>query len=81
MEQKNRETYLLEVLSFVKFRYDHRVIRRELEEHKGGYNGIGWKNINEISPDAKELEIRYGDLRLWIDLETGEVRDNEKTKA
>lgn len=48
---------------------------------KGGYNGIGWRNINEIPPDAKELEIRYGELRVWVDLETGEVRDNEKTKA
>ena len=33
MEDKKWETYLDEVLSFVKFKYDHKAIRRELAEH------------------------------------------------
>lgn len=33
MAEKRWENYLDEVLSFVKFKYDHRAIRRELEEH------------------------------------------------
>ena len=33
MEEKRWENYLNEVLSFVKFKYDHRAIRRELTEH------------------------------------------------
>lgn len=33
MDEKRREQYLDEVLSFVKFKYDHKAIRRELAEH------------------------------------------------
>lgn len=33
MAEKRWESYLDEVLSFIKFKYDHRAIRRELEEH------------------------------------------------
>lgn len=33
MEEKRWENYLNEVLSFVKFKYDHKDIRRELTEH------------------------------------------------
>ena len=33
MDEKRWETYLDEVLSFVKFKYDHKAIRRELAEH------------------------------------------------
>ena len=33
MDEKKWEMYLDEVLSFVKFKYDHRAIRRELVEH------------------------------------------------
>ena len=33
MDEKKWETYLDEVLSFVKFKYDHKEIRRELTEH------------------------------------------------
>ena len=33
MDEKKWETYLDEVLSFVKFKYDHKDIRRELAEH------------------------------------------------
>lgn len=33
MKEKRWETYLDEVLSFVKFKYDHKAIRRELAEH------------------------------------------------
>jgi len=33
MDEKKWETYLDEVLSFVKFKYDHKNIRRELAEH------------------------------------------------
>ena len=33
MDEKRWETYLDEVLSFVKFKYDHKEIRRELTEH------------------------------------------------
>lgn len=33
MDEKRWETYLDEVLSFVKFKYDHKDIRRELAEH------------------------------------------------
>ena len=33
MDEKKWEAYLDEVLSFVKFKYDHKAIRRELAEH------------------------------------------------
>lgn len=33
MEEKKWEDYITEVLSFVKFKYDHQAIRRELTEH------------------------------------------------
>ncbi len=33
MEEKKWENYINEVLSFVKFKYDHKAIRRELTEH------------------------------------------------
>ena len=33
MDEKRWEQYLNEVLSFVKFKYDHKAIRRELAEH------------------------------------------------
>ena len=33
MDEKKWESYLDEVLSFVKFKYDHKAIRRELAEH------------------------------------------------
>lgn len=33
MEEKKWEDYINEVLSFVKFKYDHKTIRRELAEH------------------------------------------------
>lgn len=33
MNEKRWDAYIDEILSFVKFRYDHKVIRRELQEH------------------------------------------------
>lgn len=44
----------------------------------GGYNGIGWQNLRDVPQDAKWLEISYfPDLTVTVDLETGEVTDNE----
>ncbi|MGN0135507.1 permease prefix domain 1-containing protein [Anaerotignum sp.] len=45
---------------------------------KGGWNGIGWQNLRDVPQDAKWLEIYYfPDLTVTVDLETGEVMDNE----
>ena len=45
----------------------------------GGYNGIGWTTKKEVLPNAKTLNLQFGDLLVTIDLETGEVTDNAET--
>ncbi len=45
---------------------------------QGGYNGIGEYRCKEVPEDAKTLMVTgFGELRIYIDLETGEVTENE----
>ena len=44
---------------------------------QGGYYGFGVDHLDEVPPDAKTLKIYCSDLVITVDLETGEVMDNE----
>ncbi len=68
MEEKKWEDYIDEVLSFVKFKYEHKAIRRELAEHMEDMKeDLMAEGMNEVAAEiGRALDQEHGAVLGWI---------------